>query len=642
MAGRRFTLGMLILAVILGGCQLAAPPVRKTPAPPTPTPLPTVPTATPLPWPERRLLFSHLGKVWLAEGAPPYAVTYGESPALSPDGERIAYLLPLTETAPTRLVYVLSLADGNISLVSGPPAAYNPPAWSPDGQALAYTYDSVLVVTDPAGTLQRALCTDVGAVGEGPIVPAWSSDGQTLVCPLTRLGTPELFAIRVADGSGVQLSYTGGYSASLPFLVLPRGTAMAAQDSLIYVNIRDGGTLWAAPLDGSGRQRVLVTLDHVLGFLRLSPDGKRLAGLRRPPGTSDYELWVADLPSGQIQKGEILSDLPEQVQWDADGRTLYWVSAGGLYGYAWATGETYHLPLPAPTPTPSPTPLQVEYPLIYYSQGTFFRTRAYAEPEHYKDLPTRLASASGFSLYRGMVAFTLGPDLYLLRLEGGSPRRIYSFQQEGLVRLAVAWSLQGNALLYTAVYEQEDTPFGRRIDVGTLYLRPYTLELLDVHRITSLLDRSLALPLLYDEERREAVIIPYSGSALFTRLEVYSATGEVREFLAVEGYGTAALSPDRRQAVATGYDEESGRYLLRFYDLAGGTPPRTLVLPPGTSVQEPLSWSGDGRYLALVLLVREGDLLKPQGLWVVQVATLGSFQVAPLSGPAFLVGWGEP
>ncbi len=641
MAGRRFVLGIWILALILGGCQLAVPPARKTPAPPTPTPLPTVPTATPLPWPKGRLLFSYLGKVWLAEDAPPYAVTYGEAPVLSPDGERIAYLLPVSETAPTRLVYVLHLADGLISLVSGPPAAYHPPAWSPDGQSLAYVSDSILVVADPAGTLQRVLCTDVGALGESPIVPAWSSDGQTLVCPLTRLGPPELFAIRVADGSGIQLSYTGGYSASLPFLVLPHDTAVAPKDSLIYVNIKDGGTLWATPLDGSGRQRVLAPLDHVVGFLRLSPDGRQMAGLRQPPETSGYELWIADLTSGQVQIGETLTALPAQVQWDADGRTLYWISAGRLYGYATATGATYRLPLPEPTPTPSPTPLQVAYPLIYYAQGAFFRVRSYAEPAHYKDLPSRLASASGFSLHQGIVAFTLGPDLYTLRLEGGSPRRIYSFQQEGLVRLAVAWSLQGNVLLYTAVYEQEETPFGRRIDVGTLHLKPYTLELVDVHQITSLLDRSLALPLLYDEERGEAVVIPYSGSALFTRLEVYGATGQVLEFLPVEGYGTAALSPDRRQAAVTGYDEESGRYFLRFYDLAGEAPPRMLALPPGTAVQEPLSWSADGRYLALVLLVREGDSLKTQGLWVVHVPTLESSQVAPLDGPVFLVGWGE-
>ncbi|MGB9723082.1 MAG: TolB family protein [Chloroflexia bacterium] len=641
MAVRRFALGMLILTVILGGCQLAAPPVRKTPAPPTPTPPPTVPTATPLPWPKGRFLFSHLGKVWLAEDAPPYAITYGEAPALSPDGGRIAYLLPVTHTSPARLVYVLNLADGTIALVSGPPAAYHPPAWSPDGQALAYTYDSVLVVTDPTGTLQRVLCTDVGALGEGPIVPAWSSDSQTLVCPLTRLGPPELFAVRVTDGAGVQLSYTGGYSASLPFLVLTHDTAVAPKDSLVYVNNRDGGTLWAAPLDGSGRQRVLITLDHVVGLLRLSPDGKRLAGLRQAPESAGYELWVANLTSGQIQKGETLPDLPEQMQWDADGRTLYWVSDGRLYGYAPGAGGPFLLPLPAPTPTPSPTPLQVDYPLIYYSQGTFFRTRAYAEPEHYKDLPTSLASASGFSLHQGVVAFSLGPDLYVLRLEGGSPRRIYSFQQEGLVRLAVAWSLQGNALLYTATYEQKDAPFGRRVDVGILYLKPYTWEVTDVRRLTSLPDRSLALPLLYDEERREAVLLPYSGSALFTRLEVYSATGEVREFLPVEGYGTAALSPDRRQAAATGYDEESGRYFLRFYALAGGTSPRTLTLPPGTTVQEPLVWSADGRYLALILLVSEGGLSKPQGLWVVQASTLESSQVSPLDRPALLVGWGE-
>jgi len=640
MAGR-IVLGMLILAIVLGGCEFAAPPPRRTPVPPTSTPLPPIPPATPLPWPTGRFLFSHLGQIWLAEGAPPYTVTYGEKPALSPDGQRIAYLLPVTNTAQPTLVYVLDLADGRITLVSGPPAAYNPPAWSPDGQALAYTYDSFLVVADPDGALQRVLCTDVGALGQAPIVPAWSSDGQTLVCPLTRLGPPELFAIRVADGAGVQLSYTGGYSATLPFLVLPRDTAVAARDSLLYVNARDGGTLWAAPLDGSDRKRVLASLDHVVGPLRLSPDGRRLAGLRQPPGSSVYELWVSDLLTGQVEKGGTLSDLPEEMQWDADGQALYWVSAGRLYGYAPTGKEVYRLPLPAPTPTPSPTPLQVEYPLIYYSQGAFFRARAYTEPEHYKDLPTRMASASGFSLHQGTVAFILGPDLYLLRLEGGSPRRLYSFQQEGLVRLAVVWSLQGNVLLYTATYEQEGTPFGRRVDVGALYLRPYTLEIADVRRLTSLSDRSLALPILYDEERREAVILPYSGSALFTRLEVYSPTGEVREFLPVEGYGTAALSPDLRQAAATGYDEESGRYFLRFYDLAGGTSPRTLVLPPGTAVQEPLSWSADGRYLALILLAREEDILKPQGLWVVHAATLESSQVVPLSEPAFLVGWGE-
>ncbi|MBN1485484.1 MAG: PD40 domain-containing protein [Chloroflexia bacterium] len=649
MSRRWLVLCALLLAVFLGGCLSTPPPLTRAPTQPPTVLAPS--TATPIPWPEQRLVFAHLEKIWVAEGAPPYAVTLGQSPDLAPDGYRVAYLLPDIEQPGLSQVYVLDPRTGQVYLLSELPAAYGPPVWSPDGKNVAYVVETTLVVADARGELIRPLVTDVGADGEGPIIPIWAPDGQTLLCPLTRLGEPELFAVSLASGEAVRLSSTGGYQTEAPAVVLSQEAAAwvlslqggdGPAEIVLYTHVLDGGTLWAVRLDGTDRRRVLPQLDRVVGRIVLSPEGRRLAVLRKPLEGTGYQLWILDLSTDALYQAGNMPEMPSLLRWSEDGRTIHWLVQATLHRYTIASKQTQVVgQLPAPTPTPTPTPLPVDFYLVYYDQGEFFEVPPYGEPSFLKAIETTLAVSSGYTLREGVIAFANGADVYRHQLVGGTSRRLYTFQQEGLIQIELVWSLQGNSLLYSATYEQEEgTTLGRRVDLGVIQTDPPSLQ-----PFTYLTDRSGATPLLYDEATGEAVFLPRGGDPAFTFLERYQvAEPDKVDRLAVEGYGTAAVSFDQHWAVATDYEAGIGQVFLRLYDLTSDSlVSYTLQLPAGTFVREPLSWSPDGRYVAYTLIRGRPDQQVGEeslGLWALWPDLIESRQIVSIeSARAILVGW---
>lgn len=645
MSRRWLALWGLLIVACLAGCELATPPPVDTPTVGV-TEVPVLPTETPVAWPSEPLVFAHLEKIWIAEGAAPYALTLGRAPTLSPDGQQVAYLLPDPEEEELSQVYVLDLRSGQIFLVSGPPAAYSRPTWSPDSQSVAYVNGAVVVVSDARGEVQRVVATDAGVADGGTIPIAWTHDGGQIVCPLTRLGVPELFALSVADGQAVQLSHTGGYLSTSPFVVLPEDTSLGLRDTVLYTNHADGGTLWLVGIDGTGRRRVLPRLSGVVAQMVLSPRGQRLAGLRQGSGEPAYALWAVDLTTDKLYEGGTLDRPPDLLRWGEGGQVLYWVSEAQIYRYTLASGKGEAIAqLPDPTPPPTATPLPVVHRVLYFYKRTFYQAEPYAEAEPLKDLSASLVVSSGYTLHDGTVAFPREADLYRLLLEGGVPRRLYTFQEEGLVGVEVVWSLQGNALLYAATYEEEEATLGFRVDLGILQVDPIKL-----HRFASLTDRTGATPLFYDEDSGEAIMLPRGGDPSFLSLEVYGVEeGQIQRILPVGGEGTAAVSPDRAWAVATGYDNEAGHGFLRTYRLTGTatlTPgqsiSQTFPLPEGTYTWGPLRWSPDGQYVAFIPIRGDpwGEGGEVEAIWVLQVETLEARPVVAIDdADVYLVGW---
>jgi hypothetical protein len=607
------------------------------------------------------LTFTHLEKIWLSDGGTPRALTTGESPVLSPDGQHIAYLLSAGETEGHSQVYILDLRTNGITLVSGPPAFNGTPIWAPDSKAVAYVSEGILVVADISGDPIRAVASDVGVIGEGQVLPVWASDGQTIVCPLTRLGAPELFAVSLGDGQAVQLTHTGGYETSAPFTVLWRETTLGSANSVLFTNLADGGTLWLVSLEGGDRRRVLPEVDQVVDRLFLSPSGFVLAGLRPAKEGLGYSLWFYDLLAETFETGGNLASAPGTVRWAEDGRTLYWVHEGALLEYSPARQGHAIAALPPPSPTPTTTPLRVVQHLLYYyedeDEASIFEAEPYADPEFLRYLPSSQAVSGGYVLHEGgeafpggVIAFPREPDLYVLEpLEGGSPRWLYAFQDVGLESITVIWSLQGNALLYAATYEQEEgTATGRRVDLGIIDIegKGHQARAQGLRRFAFLTDAAGATPLLYDEDSGQAVFIPLTEGFAFARLEIYDvASGELVRAVPVEGKGTAAVSPDLRWAVATGYDSAAGRGNLNLYDLkADEVVAQKALLPEGTFAIAPLCWSPDGQYVAFVLV--EGAPSGPvqgqvaQAIWVLQPEPLAVREVVALDvSPVYLVGW---
>ncbi len=123
----------------------------------------------------------------------------GFSPRISPDGKSLLYYANAANTQVYSNIYVLNLANRQITnLTEG--AIHNwGGSWSPDGRQIVY----VSLLTGKAGIyLMNANGTDFHAItaSSNDVTPTWSPDGQQIAYASGRDGRMELYIMN-ADGS---------------------------------------------------------------------------------------------------------------------------------------------------------------------------------------------------------------------------------------------------------------------------------------------------------------------------------------------------------------------------------------------------------------------------------------------------------
>ncbi|MDR2209154.1 MAG: Tol-Pal system beta propeller repeat protein TolB [Azoarcus sp.] len=169
------------------------------------------------------------------------------SPAWSPDGQRLAYV-SFEEQKP--IVYVHTLATGQRRKLASFKGSNSAPAWAPDGKRLAVvlTKDglSQIYLINADGSGARRLMTSSGIDTE----PAWSTDGQTIYFTSDRSGSPQIYRLNVAGGGVERITFEGSYN------VTPRPSADGKK--LAYMTRTDGG-FRIAVLDLSSRQVAVLT-----------------------------------------------------------------------------------------------------------------------------------------------------------------------------------------------------------------------------------------------------------------------------------------------------------------------------------------------------------------------------------------------
>ena len=169
------------------------------------------------------------------------------SPAWSPDGQALAYV---SFEARKPIIYVHTLASGQRKVLANFKGSNSAPAWAPDGRRLAVvlTKDGLsqiyLINADGAGA--RRLLTSSGIDTE----PAWSPDGHWIYFTSDRSGDPQIYRVSAAGGAAERVTFEGAYN------VTPRPSPDGKK--LAFVT-RHEGRFRVAAMDLASRQTSILT-----------------------------------------------------------------------------------------------------------------------------------------------------------------------------------------------------------------------------------------------------------------------------------------------------------------------------------------------------------------------------------------------
>lgn len=184
------------------------------------------------------------------------------SPAWSPDGNKLAYV-SLENRKP--VIYIQSLATGQRIQLANFRGSNSAPAWAPDGRRLAVTLTkeggSQIFLINPDGTGVQRVLTSTGIDTEANFTP----DGKALLFTSDRGGTPQIYRLTLNGGTVERLTFDGSYNVS------PRATP----DGKGFVFIRrDGGRFQVAIQDYASRQVQVLTTGPQDESPSISPNSK--------------------------------------------------------------------------------------------------------------------------------------------------------------------------------------------------------------------------------------------------------------------------------------------------------------------------------------------------------------------------------
>jgi serine/threonine protein kinase len=251
--------------------------------------------------------------------SPPANILADASPAISPDGQSLAF--SRLRSASANDLYVLRLtsslkAEGEPRKLTPETGTLNGAAWTADGRAIIYSIDGVLLRIEATGT---ATPEQLAFAGDGAIDPVISWSRKRLV-----------YSWGYYDANIWRLDLAGPTQATSRSALI----SSSRQDMwpayspdgkrITFASDRSGSDeIWTCHSDGSNCIQ-LTSFGGLVHNPRWSPDGKFIVFDSRRAGQAD--LFVIGAEGGNAQQLTTDPASDTQPSWSHDGRWIYFAS----------------------------------------------------------------------------------------------------------------------------------------------------------------------------------------------------------------------------------------------------------------------------------------------------------------------------
>jgi TolB protein len=227
-------------------------------------------------------------------------------------------------------IYTCDYDGANVLQLTHDGAISVSPALSPDGRRLAYTgyqsgYADIYLIELSSGSRNRIIKfpgTNSGA--------AFSPDGGHIACTLSKDGNPEIYVTGLSGDSPRRLTHSRGVESSPTWS--PNGS------EIIYSSDEKGSPQLYRISSWGGAGRFLSTGYGYNTQPNWSPDGKRVAFNVRSGG--GFQIATMDLDSGVTR---IAIEEGENPCWGPDSRHIVFARGSGLYLFDAVTGKETRL-----------------------------------------------------------------------------------------------------------------------------------------------------------------------------------------------------------------------------------------------------------------------------------------------------------